>query len=131
MTHVEQSRPEVEAGRETDARVAVEVMGWRHQPGTVDIYYPPDVPLDTPCTMVRWLPHFSTDRAAALEVVDRLIALGFSVDIYFCREGADVRIYGDGAIQSVAMRETMPLALCEAALDHARLEHLKAGRTDV
>lgn len=103
---------EIEAGRELDARIAVEVMGWR---------YPKQDGL-----IMRPRP-WSTDRAFAMEVVDRLIERGV--------EDVGINVRPDGCFVAVLIRRglgwgnvqqahSLPLAICRAALQPEVLSHL-------
>ena len=86
---------ELQAGRELDVRVAIEVMGWQ-------VVYP-----------------YSTDVAAAWQVIEHLRDQGADVEIgvpahtyrWYCevrpREGTTVHWHA---------ADTMPLAVCRAAL---------------
>ena len=97
----------LKAGRELDALVAEKVMGL---PGAaVGGWYNPNL-LDGP-------PPYSTDIAAAWEVVEKLLELGWHVDI---EDGWCVIVYGgrDGKADSeMEVGETAPEAICLAALE--------------
>lgn len=138
----------VEAGRETDARIAVEVFGMRwmtyEEPGGAwapRALVPPhawigldDAAPDLPISEEwgSWVRRYSTDRTAALEVVDRLVEAGLRVVMKVAQTGSRVDVtdtMGDGIIFANAdgpPASALPLAICEAALHPRVLEVLKA-----
>jgi hypothetical protein len=94
------SAPVMEAGRELDQRVAIEVMGWTLYAGNRN-YRQSGEPV----------PDYSTDIAAAWLVVEALLARG----IYVCVEYASGR-WNCWAGTVNVHAETAPLAICLAAL---------------
>lgn len=116
----------VNAGRELDSLVAEKVMGWQ-QPnhlGHADIcasWGPSKM-----CTCdgeLRW-PPYSTSIAAAWQVVEKLESIGFDFMCGISKRGrpfqnsASFRL-GDKeepSYKNVEVWETMPLAICLAAL---------------
>jgi hypothetical protein len=109
-----------QAGRELDARIAVEVMGWRDcDPHEVDAFG----------ELVGWgrnkgagkhhIPAYSTDIAAAWEVVEKL-GQTRTVKVWKCHDGyiCDLTPH-DGPVFAGFVQvgaETAPLAICRAAL---------------
>lgn len=132
---------ELLAGRELDALIAEKVMGWKRIPVPPDANGhfagealmqtdpPPNfrwnplgkIPFDT------WVPHFSTDIAAAWQVVEKLVAEGYCPALLYDDEG-HWGLFFDGVSQAEAQPEsyvvfttpawadTAPLAICLAAL---------------
>lgn len=100
---------EHEEGRELDAHVAEKLMGWRRVP-----------------------PRYSTDIAAAWEVLEKLDAMGLKVEVGNRVEGARgggwfaaVTRWGGKeceecgspyVVEDVSAAPTAPLAICRAAL---------------
>lgn len=79
----------IEAGRETDARVEREVFGrFVHDFGAG-----PEADGYGVGSMMLPLPRYSTDRSAALEVVDRLTERGLRVRLLMQPDGVDVEVY--------------------------------------
>lgn len=106
------------AGRELDALVAEEVMGYERDEALAMSQYPSKDPAA--------LPRFSTDIAAAWQVADRVgisvlkIPTGWAAGVW--PEGEDNRgeyrsgeCY-DGDFKHYAEADTAPLAICYAAL---------------
>lgn len=114
----------MEAGRELDALVAEKVMGWEPGPGGIHLFPPKDEPNRKRFT--RWngearvteIPHYSTDIAAAWEVVEKL---GHKFQMFLNTRGkwteADFVHWPDNLKGYVAASaDTAPLAICLAAL---------------
>lgn len=82
-----------EAGPELDALVAEHVMGWRpHVFGNcVNQMQPPDRPEQNGIPQVRTVPPYSTDIAAAWEVVDVLVRDDVFTSISFCGSSPEER----------------------------------------
>jgi hypothetical protein len=137
---------ELQAGRELDAIVAEKVMGWERShdmPPFAHLWF---APRDTESAMAKAqgavykssgaggtrpafpVPRYSTDIAAAWLVVDRIrptddtrygVTIESAVAGWYCTiEDADVE-WDDPAHTSVAYGETLPLAICRAALASA------------
>lgn len=112
------------AGRELDALVAKRVMRWTW----ASEWYEKGIP--------DWLPHYSSEIAAAWEIVEKLVERGWyfeirtpsrvykTVDITWHSRIRDAEHgtwdrYGgdsDGVIGDDLRAETLPLAVCRAAL---------------
>lgn len=98
----------LQAGREIDALVVERVMGWKvAKPEAAALRF---------VTMGDTLhpnhvPHYSTDIAAAWEVVEALRAR-FVFEMYDREDGSYVVKFG----QEVKRADTAPLAICRAAL---------------
>lgn len=96
---------ERKAGRELDALVAEKVMGVE----TMQKLYP--------SMMAKggaWLPHFSTDIAAAWEVVEKMRREGYIFDIEIRKDYVGV---------NCEHCESAPLAICLAALRAVGVPH--------
>jgi hypothetical protein len=111
----EMTREEIlsmEAGRELDALVAVEVMGW-HNDHEVPYYDWVQESNEVIHISKRWSP--SSDIGAAWEVVEKMIANGWwNTDIGF---GSGIVVsFDDGSTTHQAKADTAPLAICRAAL---------------
>lgn len=104
-----------EASRELDAEIAEKVMGWPHDEAENCLY----------CLMgsiaacnevTRDLPDYSTDIAAAWQVVDKLKATqGFALS-YRGIENTPVSWGADFCNSGEVLAATAPLAICLAAL---------------
>jgi len=121
---------ELTPGRELDAKVAEKVMGWIREDGhegEIGWIHPPydDKRIHWAAEwdnagLPNWLPKFSTESAAAWEVVEKLRDDGFIVTI----EGDDDRVgvtiteIGGGDIGTcwIAERNRDAEAICIAAL---------------
>ena len=118
------------AGRELNALVAKEVMGWeriqmKHPPGGVSWPTPPKG-FDVPNNRFASIPLYSTSIAAAWEVVEKLRDSGLTVDI--CSDAVDeeweVEVwrpeeeneYGQVRVATPGYADTAPHAICLAAL---------------
>lgn len=103
----------MEAGREMDALVAERVFGGNVDPGKYMVVLPHGED-----AYLTW-PTFSTDIAAAWEVIDAMTHQGYSVvtQILSPKEPQSARIYtiGGRAISN-SYGSTMPHAICRAAL---------------
>jgi hypothetical protein len=105
-------------GRELDALVAEKVMGWMRQH---DIWYGPKLKMaqafDRP-------PNYSTDIAAAWEIVEKFSKLGWDVTVFSggeMRDGDEIYAefdprYCDGKF-ALKSAYTAPHAICLAALN--------------
>ena len=122
----------MEAGRELDALVAERVMGWGdislHPMMDSDWWGMPSGPATAIQGAVGWLythekvPNYSTDIAAAWEVVEAVRGRGWSLSL-----GEGMSGYGDAVVWMVdfykgnriclsANGPDVPLAICRAAL---------------
>lgn len=124
--------PSREAGRALDALVAEKVMGyrWRVPAGMgaelLDSPHGYPAALRYPDGELRdssLLPHYSTDIAAAMPVLDHMAGPGFRVDIRAHGSGQyDVAWFAmneDGSWSYLAEEtdcDSLPLAICRAAL---------------
>lgn len=105
------------AGRELDALVAGQVMGWRlvTKAGGRLYWHGPDG---------LWLcgeydlPHYSTDTAAAMQIIEKLRPMGFAVTIM----DTDARVKGNWSVcfdtPAAGFEDeapTLPEAICRAA----------------
>lgn len=120
----------MEAGRELDALVAEKVMGWRwiSYNNNGFILVPPDQHSRMKPEYVfqdkagsrehAGLPRYSTDIAAAWEVVEKLHEIpGYEIiDIRLCSIGYAILAPMGNHMKSVSTAETAPLAICLAAL---------------
>jgi hypothetical protein len=134
---------EIQAGRETDALVAERVMGWAWQTkdGSTRWLAPPaqcgDFGHERPASGdealegawwleakpsdLHWIvPHYSTDIAAAWQVVESVVERGYMVTVVQ-EDDAAVRVYLDHPSQvedldEIGVAPTAPLAICRAAL---------------
>lgn len=98
-------------GRELDALVAEKVMGWRKRetPPGGHIW----IDKDNLAYVPGELPRYSTDIAAAWEVVEKLNNLDFSIE--YERE---IKIWRASFEQGIpALEREAPLAICFAALN--------------
>ncbi len=114
---------EMTAGRELDALVCELVMGWRREPqwGLTTMGKPNKPSPEGTCSVTsEVVPHYSTDIAAAWEVVEKLCELdefclityfgsGGKVDGWVCELMSD---YKHDRMKAL----TAPLAICRAAL---------------
>ena len=120
----------MEAGRLLDAEIAERVMGWTRYPEKMDrtdnrtindvLYCPPEMPYDKNALNV--VPNYSTDIAAAWEVVEKLRADGWALFIQSESSGWSVEIARDVPVGSGGvcvsgdeLAPTFPLTLCRAA----------------
>ena len=99
----------LEAGRELDARVAEKVMGQGS-----------GYPLPNDFHYIAEIPYYSTDIAAAWEVVEKLKDDGYTVQLWSysgsCCYGCAIARPTDGFQTPPLAPPTMPLAICRAAL---------------
>lgn len=105
----------MDAGRELDALIAEKVMGWTWKEVEGEQYLYPPRPGDVN------IPHYSTDIAAAWQVVEKLAELGMLTSVCWGRSGnhgiiASVDILEGGFNKPIAAH-TAPLAICLAALE--------------
>lgn len=115
------SPPPSAAGRDVDAMVA-EALGWTRLPTTnwPTWGFPPGVEQIRSCNE-RMVPAYSRDPAAAQLVIDAMRAKGYMVRFEFYPNGPVVALVigPSGAVETRCERfsaETMPLAVCRAAL---------------
>lgn len=117
---------------EIDVGVAEKVMGWTRKPRKGQLFPSSDSqdeyhwqwapPGKDPETHWQKLPDYSTDIAAAFEVVEKMRDLGCDVDIYALVDGVKkvnaVEISKDGSSEIIGSSGTVsiPRAICEAAL---------------
>lgn len=139
--------PELFPGVELDAQVAEQVMGWRRfksARGTVFFFAPDTITSRYVKGLIdggELVPHngkgaevdapaYSTDPAAALQVLDRLRGAGIEVTIRCFAEGFDAALrmwVADARLTFCAVgRPTLPEALCVAAL-HPRVGEILKG----
>ena len=113
---------ELPAGRELDALVAERVMGWHitdaiKKPGQDDYGVAPG---QVGVLWVVRVPDYSTDIAAAWQVVERLIKLDAFVSLDYDFQNVDSEKWSVTFITRKAIDcesgETAPLAICRAAL---------------
>jgi len=122
-----------------DALVAEQVMGWRKPNRPYQSWDKrPDLPGVMLCRQHE-LPRFSSDIAAAWQVVEKLRER-FSVEIRVDHSVARVRVFaGDrydllpGAVRDLAQVEarTAPIAICLAALQTVQEGEMPAAEPDV
>lgn len=128
-------------GREMDARIATEVMGWTRRVrkgarplSATDDWKPPEGDLEidfywlwappglSPETHWRALPKYSSDIAAAFQVVERVKELGFEVfEVHnHCPDAPWCALFCSEKINEANLYEgqgdTAPEAICRAAL---------------
>jgi hypothetical protein len=112
---------EMEAGPGIDALIAIHVLGWVQEPGDPPFWNVPDreYPYDT----ADWPPSFSTDIAAAWELVRRhkyYFWMHHSNDNDWLRKPSMLWTAGFAAPEKYkAQAETPELVLCRAALKAA------------
>lgn len=106
---------------EINAEVATRVMGWTNlrDEGWYDdagdfIYGPVGQPPDS--EKGYRLPAYSTDPAAMVAVLEKLVAQGFHVAVFWKPERLEVHIYNDEGDGGSGYAETLPRATAEAAL---------------
>lgn len=120
----------LEAGPSLDGRIAVEVMGFTRT--YVDSAAPEVgvlwIPFGEDSNYFCPLPRYSTDREAALQVVDRLTEAGLYVAMSRGRQtNWDVRGWSeDNRARFIAHADNLALAICRAALDTSVLEYLRS-----
>lgn len=129
MTTPADQTPGSKSGEALDARVAVEVMGWRQHSDMKDCWTGDDMPK---LGQMRFVPykqkHYfcpSTDIAAAWEVVEKMRCEGRHVAVsvvgaenptWICLIGYPGDTDPRSARRTVAESPTAPLAICLAAL---------------
>jgi hypothetical protein len=112
--------PSRDASRELDALIAANVMGW--EPAVVANYPWQMIPPGEDRYIVRLVPHYSADMAAAWAVVEKLNALGYEVNLYNEPPTAHhgwgwEAIVGNKDDDHTSMLcDTGPVAICRAAL---------------
>jgi hypothetical protein len=105
------------AGREMDIKIHVEIMGWMELDNSLRlsksrIFNKPEVG-----TMYDYnVPNYSTDIAAAWQVVDEMWEKGFFHELAKARGGEIARIGNKEKDTGDVFAETAPLAICRAAL---------------
>lgn len=120
-----------EAGRELDAEVAEKVFGLRHLVGAAVPYVERhhDAPEDEQevwvsgerpakvrfCRQCGSLPPYSTDIAAAFSIADKFEGQHFGVEHAFALDGTVCGWIANVAVR-MAVADTVPLAICRAAL---------------
>jgi len=108
---------EMEAGRDLDALIATKVMGWQSAYGFFRWEQTPPSGGEP-----RAVPRYSTDIAAAWQVVEKMRAVGHTVciDEFHLRDGTV--LYGcyfhhlETDDEHYAEASTVPLAICYSAL---------------
>ena len=111
----------LEAGRVLDSIVAMQVMGWKQSPAGNYPWQlaPPEAESMAP---VKLCPNYSTDIAAAWEVVEKVLeddSLGLSIydtQLSFHRRDWIVHFIREKGMWAGSEAETLPLAICRAAL---------------
>jgi hypothetical protein len=121
------------AGRELDALVAERIfewqrIPWKHNPEQ-GILLPPGAEHEANDPHVRWwgrslierVPFYSTDIAAAFEVVEKMHYEEFGCEIWMpntdgLRYRYQAKFYPDAGRAFVGEGDTAPLAICRAAL---------------
>lgn len=120
---------DVSDSRELDARVAVEVMGWKeismaHPPGGAISPTPPSG-FDVRNNRYARLPRYSTDIRAAWEVVEKMASDGWALDLQWkvggrefshTAEASFTRWNGADRQMGHSFSATAPMAICLAAL---------------
>jgi hypothetical protein len=107
--------------RQLDAEIARRVLGWENVSSAYlwgkDDGWGGNNPL-TPDRGIQDLPHYSTDIASAMEVVEKVIALGFDVEIHGGPNGGWAVIFkDDNPLHRVsAAGPSLPDDICRAAL---------------
>lgn len=114
----------MKAGRELDALVAERVMGWTKT--IVDNYPWQILPPDATELKAKSCPHYSTDIAAAWQVVEKLRQDRLYIEIVSEAEyfRCEVNHYTPAAYQFKTEQhaDTAPLAICLAALEAVRTD---------
>lgn len=106
-------------GRYLDAMVAEKVMGWRHDPGT----YEGSRYLLDPAGARSAIPNYSTDIAAAWEVVEKLKGATAHFQLQSIPGGWSTRIFRVPAgLSNEEIADTAPMAICLAALKAVGVE---------
>ena len=107
------------AGHEMDALVAEHIMGWERQGSgwnvNGSISWPDPEGNTTPLAWVKDFP-FSSDIAAAWQVVEKLILDNKLFELEFYQESVDSRPRWGAAFGIESYADTAPLAVCRAAL---------------
>lgn len=122
-------------GRKLDALIAEQVLGWTRHPDTMHptdnrtigsvLYCRPEYPATNFGGELNCVPYYSTDIAAAMEVVDRLASDGWDITLRnplilgIPRKWRCDLFRGNdsGPHESeMVVAETLPLAICRAAL---------------
>lgn len=109
----------MKAGRELDAKVAEEVMGWDWNSKSAGWMQKIEVDGLTETIDIIELPHYSTDIAAAWLVVEILLEDlegGLEIDIHSFAGDWHVNMTGRGKIGR-GVESALPHAICLAALD--------------
>lgn len=127
--------PTLTAGREVDALIATEAFGYQvhrecfnsrlpDHPPTTSMFriYREDMSKERQAD--RALPYYSLDKAAALEVVEHLVALGYRVEFRSITNNLTCIALNTPDGSKEYWGETMPLAVCNAA---CQVLGLKAG----
>jgi hypothetical protein len=103
------------AGRELDALIAEKVMGLTPHPAKEG---------EAPGYAIDKVPNYSTEWDAAWQVVESIERRGWWVELWYGngkygpkkRAGCVIGAYGDDDTRFEEMDDTMPLAICAAAL---------------
>jgi hypothetical protein len=113
----------LEAGSELDEFIVEKVMMWKHLP-TCHGWHPPE---NTVCHFDE-VPDYSTDMRDAWKVVEQLKSYRWSItlDIDFAT-GYSVRLLKylipiDNSPEIFVEAKTMPLAICQAALEAVKYD---------
>lgn len=113
---------DLEAGRELDALVAEQVMGWRRCSDDGSGYWEGRSPTNILSLILEEVPHYSTDIAAAWQVIGRMRDLcwaSHSTDLTLDSEQPWWAWHFLHGVSQKTVREcadTAPLAICRAAL---------------
>jgi hypothetical protein len=122
------------AGRELDAAVAERVMGWTRWEKAVHptdnrtigdvLYCPPDMHMDFGGAL-NYVPHYSTDTAAAMKLIEKMRQSGewccidLHADFNYVWKVSFTRAepYNeDHVVTAFAVEDSLPLAISRAAL---------------
>lgn len=143
---------EIEADRTTDARIAVEVMGWRWMAFRPEVrvlegerrrFLAPDDPFIARVAesdVMTLAPYanaterarpYSTDISAAFEVVEKLTKAGLWLRVEFRRGHADVIVLRGMTEIAAASSGSLPPAIARAALAPEVLAHLRTSEPHV
>ena len=112
----------MDAGRDMDALVAEKVMGWNNIEGGHGHPTESGPFVDCGCLSHAYqkqeIPHYSTDIAAAWEVVEKMMDEGeyTSLECYGGRYCFHIHLTADTDDIHIEVAETAPLAICSAAL---------------
>lgn len=123
---------ELEPGRELDHAVASKIMGWEYKRWAVDrrhmMWHSPEGHADN-------VPRFSTEIAAAWEVVENVVARGYDADFGLRRDFTvpqwEATFASPDKVFYWAIAPTVQLAICQAALKTVSSGHEAAANAEV